>query len=139
MGTTSQVSGACLCGKVTVTVAAVRDEMGVCHCNMCRAWASGPYFASLCESPPVFNGEEHIGIYASSAWAERGFCKHCGSSLFYRMKQGEIYMLSVGLLKQQDAMQMTRQVFIDEKPAHYAFANNTPTMTGAEIAAKRGR
>ena len=37
----------------------------------------------------MFNGEENIERYSSSAWAERGFCKRCGSSLLYRFEGNE--------------------------------------------------
>jgi hypothetical protein len=30
-------------------------------------------------------------------------------------------------------MVLTSQIFIDEKPAYYTFANQTKTMTGAEV------
>ena len=32
-------------------------------------------------------------------------------------------------------MSLANQVFIDEKPAYYDFANKTGTMTGAEVLA----
>lgn len=33
-----------------------------------------------------FLKDQNLSIYASSDWAERGFCNHCGTVLFWRMK-----------------------------------------------------
>ena len=33
---------------------------------------------------------------------------------------------------------MTHQVFVDERPSYYEFANKTDDMTGAEVFAKYG-
>ena len=85
-----------------------------------------------------FEGEEHISVYDSSPWAERGFCSRCGTHLFYRIKQTKQYMMPVGLRGNLPELVLKREVFIDEKPAFYSFANQTSTMTGAEIFAKYG-
>ena len=37
------------------------------------------------ESPTLVAGV----CQQSSAWAERGFCKNCGSHLFYRLKENK--------------------------------------------------
>ena len=41
----------------------------------------GPSLSVDCGSDVVYEGKEHIVIYDSSAWAERGFCKKCGGHL----------------------------------------------------------
>ena len=75
-------TGRCLCGKVKFTIGEGVDEIGACHCDMCRRWSGGPMFALHCKGPVEFEGEEHIMRYKSSDWGERGFCGVCGSSLF---------------------------------------------------------
>lgn len=75
-------------------------------------------------------------VFQSSDWAERGFCRACGSHLFYRLRQNGQYILPVGLLEDGASWKFDHQVFIDEKPDFYAFANETNDMTGAEMFAK---
>ncbi len=77
-------------------------------------------------------------MFDSSAWAERGFCSQCGSHLFYRLKETGRFMLPAGLLDDEDGLTFDHQVFIDEKPSYYRFANETKDMTGAEIFAMYG-
>ncbi len=47
-------------------------------------------------------------------------------------------MVPVGLFDEDTSLNFDRQVFIDEKPAYYSFANETLDMTGAEVFAKFG-
>ncbi len=130
--------GSCLCGSVHVIAAAMNWKLGACHCEMCRKWTGGPLMNVFCGTEVEFEGEEHIGIYESSQWAERGFCKKCGSGLFYRIKGNQQYHIPIGLFENTEEVIFAMQVFIDKKPAYYSFSNDTKTMTEAEIFAKYG-
>lgn len=134
----SERKGSCLCGAVRVSAAAADDSVGACHCGMCRKWAGGPFFAVECGSGVSFEGEDNIAVYASSDWAERGFCKHCGSHLFYRLKRTDDYVIPAGLFDDAEGLALNLQIFIDEKPPFYEFANQTKNMTGAEVFAQFG-
>jgi hypothetical protein len=125
--------GRCLCGSVQVVANTMGDKVGACHCNMCRQWSGGPLLAVDCGSEVSFAGEEDITVFNSSDWAERGFCKKCGSHLFYRFKQANQYFVPVGLFEGSGAFTFDHQVFIDEKPEYYCFSNKTRNMTGAEV------
>ena len=71
--------GSCLCGAVHFTAAHCDNHVGACHCNMCRKWGGGPFLEVACGNEVSFEGEDNISVYQSSDWAERGFCKNCGS------------------------------------------------------------
>ena len=125
--------GSCLCGAVRVHVAERAGQVGACHCGMCRKWGGGPLLAVDCGTDVSFEGEENIGVYDSSDWAERGFCTKCGTHLFYRLKETRQHMLPAGLLDDSDDLVFDHQVFIDRKPPYYRFANETRDMTEAEV------
>lgn len=129
-----RVAGSCLCGAVKVSGEAKTTDVAACHCDMCRRWSAGPYMEVTCEQVR-FDGEENIGRFRSSEWAERGFCKECGTNLFYQIVGADEYQLSVGLLDDQSKLRFSLQVFTDSKPAFYEFANKTKMMTGAEVVA----
>lgn len=130
----SEKHGKCLCGAVRVTAKAASNHVGACHCRMCRRWSGGPYVEINCGSDVTFKGQEHISVFGSSDWAERGFCAKCGTHLFYRIKQTKDHMMPAGLFDSDEgALTFTTQVFVDEKPDYYSFANNTQNMTGPEI------
>jgi len=136
MSDTSVGKGHCLCGRIKVSGSKMSHNVGSCHCSMCRRWTGGPLLAVDCGSDVSFEGTEHIGVYDSSGWAERGFCKHCGTHLFYRLKESDQYFIPVGLFDGDENFIFDHQVFIDEKPAYYCFSNETQNMTGAEVFAK---
>src|SRR5262245_6429528 len=127
------MSGGCLCGAVRFTATPVSQEIGVCHCSMCRKWSAGPFFAIDCGTTVKFEDTASLGVFRSSEWAERCFCKNCGSTLFYRLVGKDLYFGSSEAFDDHSGMSFTSQVFIDEKPAYYDFANKTAEMTGAEV------
>ncbi|MCG8652393.1 MAG: GFA family protein [Pirellulales bacterium] len=133
MGDSGGRTGGCLCGKVRYKTTKPVDTVSVCHCDMCRRWNGGPAFAFECEKAVEFEGADNIVHYRSSDWAERGFCGICGSNLYYRFVESGYYSLNVGTLDDQSGLTLENQIFIDEKPDFYRFANETTMMTGEEI------
>ncbi len=129
-------SGSCLCGATLITAKNISKNVGACHCSMCRKWSGGPLMAVDCGTDVLFEGEENISVFNSSEWAERGFCNKCGSHLFYRLKESNQYVMPVGLFDNNEMFVFDSQIFIDEKPSFYCFANETNEMTGAEVFAK---
>ena len=132
------ISGKCLCGAVAFSAKIAEPHVGACHCAMCRKWGGGPFMEVDCGSDVSFEGAENISLFSSSDWAERGFCSKCGSNLFYRLKENGQTMMAVGLLDDDSGLALKGQVFIDEKPAYYNFAEKTENFTGAEIFAMFG-
>src|SRR5256885_974828 len=78
------MNGHCLCGAVSFVSPQAR-EIGACHCGYCRRWGGGPMLTVHCGPDVKFEGGENIGTYASSEWAERAFCRQCGTHLYYRL------------------------------------------------------
>jgi len=132
----TQGKGQCLCGGVKFTVKSMSNDVDACHCGMCRRWGGGPLMVVSCGEGVVFEGEENITVYNSSDWAERGFCKKCGSHLFYRLKEIRGHQIPAGLFENQESFNFNLQVFIDKKPAFYTFANKTTEMTETEVIEK---
>jgi len=91
------IHGKCLCGAVSLHVRHDKPSMSACHCSICRRWNGGPYMTLECHEAPRIEGMEHVRTFASSEWAERGFCAQCGTHLFYRLAKGEFYAVSAGL------------------------------------------
>lgn len=137
MSETMSATVHCLCGAVTIKAEAVSKHTGACHCGMCQKWGGGPLLAVDGGTSVTLEGEDNIGVYDSSEWAQRGFCKQCGTHLFYRLKGNNQYMLPAGLFSDlQDRFDLTSQIFIDKKPPYYRFANQTQDLTEAEVFAK---
>ena len=130
---TDPMPGGCLCGAARFTARPKAMHMGVCHCHMCQRWNGGVAMAVECEGEVTFEDESALGVYVSSDWGERGFCKSCGTSLFWRMRDRSMYSIAAPAFDDMSQFAFTTEIFIDEKPAAYSFANDTKKMTGEEI------
>lgn len=132
------LNGKCLCGAVGYTITKDQKAVGACHCSSCQAWSGGAFIGVQAGADEAeLQGAEHLTIYASSPWAERAFCSKCGSSMFYRVTapgpmQGEFHF-GAGTLTDWSGLELTEEIFIDRKPAAYAFAGARKTMTAAEM------
>jgi hypothetical protein len=132
-------TGHCLCGAVKLEVELAEAAFDACHCGMCRRWhGGGPGLGINLKGQPKVAGAEHVTVYTSSEWAERAFCKTCGTHLYYRMKDGSFVNLCLGVLDSMDGLAFTTQIFVDCKPEAYAFANSTKMMTEAQVLAMFG-
>ena len=136
MSSVIESKGTCLCGAVSIQAKSMATDVGACHCNMCRKWTGGPLLAVDCKDEIKIAGEKNISVFESSEWAERGFCSKCGTHLFYRLKQNNQYFVSAGLLDAESKLHFDHQIFIEEKPEYYSFANETKNMTGEEVFAQ---
>jgi hypothetical protein len=67
---------------------------------------------------------ETLAVFASSEFAERGFCSRCGSHIFHRPVLGPELAISAGLLNNTDLI-ITRELFHDSKPVWYRFDANS--------------
>ncbi len=136
MTETKTGTGTCLCGAISFTAQNMKNRIGACHCNMCRKWGGSAFMEVDCGPDVKFEGEEKLSVFNSSEWAERCFCAVCGSHLFYRLKESQDHMIPVGLFDEDHDLVFDHQVFVDEKPDYYQFANKTEDLTGAELFAK---
>ena len=125
--------GKCLCGSVELEVEYTSNEIAACHCSMCRNWGGGPMLAIDCADCVTISDETSVTRFPSSQWADRGFCKKCGTHLFYYLKPASQYHIPIGLLQTDNSFTFSHQIFIDEKPEYYSFSNETQNMTGAEV------
>lgn len=129
----SQHQGQCLCGSVTFTVVPKNSDVGVCHCDMCRKSNAGPFFALDCGDTLSFTKEDGLAVYNSSEWADRLFCKNCGGSIAWRLKDKSINIVAVDLIEGVGDLRLDHEVYIDSKPDYYDFAQDTTKMTEADV------
>lgn len=85
-----------------------------------------------CGSDVHFTGVEHIAVYRSSDWAERAFCKMCGTHLYYKLLTTGEFFVPAGAFESTD-FRLASQIYIDKKPDYYSFANQTPTLTEQQV------
>jgi len=131
------MKGQCVCGATTFTVELKNHDVHACHCSICRRQTSGVIMTIDVEQGSLqFTQDEHLSIYNSSAWGERGFCNCCGTNLFWRTKDQSYCNINAFALDQQPQdIKFDMEIFIDNKPEFYAFNNETKKLTEADVIA----
>ena len=131
-----KLSGGCLCGAVRFVADEVETDHHACHCGMCRRRSGGAPFFAAHTREVTFEGSEHLVRFASSAWAERGFCRTCGANLFYFLRPTATHMMSVGAFDDPTPFRLVREICVDRKPEGYALAGDHPRWSEAEAFAR---
>lgn len=110
--------GACLCGAVQFEIELPTKWVAHCHCTLCRrahgaayvTWASVPVAQFRLRS-----GEVDVVHYRSSANATRGFCRVCGSTMFFQSTRwaGEMHVALANMLDPVDRAPQVHAFYSD--------------------------
>ncbi|WP_324289803.1 GFA family protein [Frigidibacter sp. RF13] len=128
MSDTTPHPGSCLCGAVAFTATGpLRDVLG-CHCSQCRK-TSGHYWAAT--SVPLerfeITTDEGLVWFRSSATAERGFCRRCGASLFWKPEGEGRMAIAPGAFDDAPPFTLSGHIFTEDAGDYYAPDGPPPT------------
>ena len=127
-------TGQCMCGAIRYEVE-VKGHFNICYCKMCQRWASGSFMGVPTTAFKVIAGTEHMKVVRTSDWADRAFCRECGSNIYYHARDYGTPAVTLGSLDDSSGLSPTRQYYIDKKPEGFSIAEETLTMTEAECIA----
>ena len=132
-------SGGCLCGAVRVRATLPALDVHLCHCEQCQRWTGGGPLTAIRVKDVALSGEDMIGTYHASAHGERGFCKKCGTTLYWKMQGKSLAFLPVGLFDDQSGMKVTEEIFVDQRAcwlgAHEGAAQHDEAEMQAQLQA----
>lgn len=119
--------GGCLCGAVRFEATAPLREVVVCHCGQCRKWHGAPPYYTAVELPRfrVTKGDQ-LAWFDSSPQAKRGFCKACGSSLFWQGAGRDYISFTAGSLDGATHLKTARHIHVADKADFYDVADGLP-------------
>jgi hypothetical protein len=124
--------GACLCGTVRFEAKLDRDRGDACHCSQCRRW-SGNYWASVnvdLKSLKFLKGASDLSWFRSSDLVRRGFCRTCGSALFWHADRHKDYghriALALGALDAPTGVRISEHIFVADKGDYYDIKDGLP-------------
>ncbi len=131
--------GGCQCGAVRYSLYAEPTNPHVCHCRMCQK-AFGGYFAALAGVPledfAWIKGTP--GIFRSSELVERGFCRDCGTPLFFRYVDKDRISVSLGSLDDPTRVAPAKQYGLESQLPFVATLTTLPgTRTEDDVPAER--
>ena len=114
-------TGGCQCGAVRYALAARPENACICHCRMCQK-QFGSFFGAFCdvaaEDFRLTRGEP--GWFESSDEARRGFCRDCGTPLFYKFLSTGRVAVSIGSLDRHSEMKPEFQYGIEAREPWFA-------------------
>ena len=126
-----------MCGAVRFSAAEMEDEFSACYCKTCQRWVGGAFRGVGVNADKLtLTGSEHIGLIKSSDFAERAFCRKCGSALWYRLTAGKYTgntSISVGLLDETEGMTLKYELFTDYKDSTNLVPEGAAQVTSAEV------
>jgi hypothetical protein len=104
----------------------LRDVLG-CHCQQCRK-QSGHYWAatSVTDEALTLTRSNGLAWYRASDTAQRGFCKLCGSTLFWKPDNADRTAVGAGSLDRETGLRMTHHVFVADKGDYYRIEDGLP-------------
>ena len=102
---------------------------------MCRRWG-GAFYSALESRQFTIHGEDNVAVYRSSEWAERAFCKTCGSNLWFKFLPTGNRSFSAGLFDSASSAKVEKEIFVDEAASWTCIGGEHPKMTGEEIIAE---
>jgi hypothetical protein len=131
-------AGGCDCGAVRYRVQGRMRDSVVCHCGQCRrTHGHAPGYSKARIAELATEGEGSLAWYASSKEAKRGFCRACGSSLFWRSRDSDGISITAGSLKAPTGLKTARHIFAADKGDYYEIADSVPqdpgTMSGDPV------
>jgi hypothetical protein len=121
---TVYATGGCQCGAVRYRVTAPLGSAGICHCRMCQR-AAGNVFAPLVTARGV-EWQGSPATWASSDMAERGFCAHCGTPLFFRDFGSDEVELMIGAMDDPGAAPPDHHYGVESRVAWLKLADGLP-------------
>ncbi len=112
--------GTCLCGAIRYEVTGPLRDSIACHCAQCRK-TSGHYWSATQVPLAQFRLIHAEGLvwFQSSDSARRGFCKHCGASLFWEPTEGEVISIGSGTLDLPTGLTTSQHIFTEDKGDYY--------------------
>lgn len=126
-------TGACLCGAVAFETRGPLRDITACHCSQCRR-TSGHYWAATSVPLSAFRltCEEGLAWFRSSASAQRGFCKTCGASLFWKPDGEDRVAIAAGAFDGQPPFRLTRHIFTEDAGDYYTPEGPPPAPSAAD-------
>jgi len=112
--------GGCACGEVRFRTGGELRPVVACHCSQCRrAFTNYGAFTAVERSALAVDNEAAVSWFDSSPGVRRGFCRHCGSALFWDRASNDYVSIAAGAFDQPSGLQLARHVYVADKADFY--------------------
>ncbi|MGH7003190.1 MAG: GFA family protein [Alphaproteobacteria bacterium] len=124
---TEEHRGSCLCGQVRFETSGPLRGIVYCHCSQCRKQSGHHYAATNVQDDRIrISGEDNIAWYEASSFARRGFCRNCGSVLFWKHRELDYVSVMAGAFDAPTGLRGESHIFVGDKGDYYEIADDLP-------------
>lgn len=113
------LQGRCLCHAITFTINEPPRRVSHCHCRICQRQHGAAFatYISVSHASVELAGVDALQWYRSSPEVQRGFCVHCGSSLFWHHQQepDDLIAIAVAALDNPPHFESIRHLCLAER------------------------
>ena len=119
-GSNKATKGSCLCGAVRFEITGPLRQVIGCHCTQCRK-QTGHHMAATQAKLSDLTISEDRGLhwYEASDTAKRGFCKECGSTLFWQRHGADKIAIAAGSIDGPTNLKIIKHIYIADKGDYY--------------------
>ncbi len=121
-----QIRGGCLCGACRYETAATPIDIRACHCTLCQKATGAPFYARVRVPLDAVTMSGPVGWWHSSPALRRGFCTHCGTSLYAERAGANTLGLCMGSLDEPDRFRPSDHIWVSKKQAWLTLADDLP-------------
>lgn len=130
------IEGGCLCGSIRYRAKSMPLRGVICHCAMCRRHSGAPALSFVHFARQQFRwlGDEPTR-YRSSQFAERGFCRKCGSTVsMHEEVLADRVQIAVGSLDEPNRVSIDDHVWTSEQIDWFDVADDLPRYSASSDA-----
>lgn len=130
-------SGSCLCGAVRFRTRGPLRGVVYCHCSQCRKQTGHFVAATASKDADIdIEGAEALTWYGASDVARRGFCRGCGSVLFWKHNELDTISIMAGSFDKPTGLSAESHIFVGDKGDYYAIYDGLPQFEKSTPAIK---
>ena len=122
-------TGSCLCGDVAFEITGPVEQLGHCHCSMCRKFHGSAFATFGVVAPADFRwlrGEGKVVHFQSSSHGWRNFCGRCGAGTPALPPGGPFALVPMGAVAEDPGARPVLHFFVGSKAPWHAIADDLP-------------
>ena len=119
------LNASCLCKGIDMKIKGEFRPIVNCHCIQClKTHGNYAAYTSVLEGNITYKSKNTLKWFISSIKAKRGFCKTCGSSVFFKRFGSKAIHISAGLFKNPSKLKTISHIYVKNKRDYYKISDN---------------
>ncbi len=123
------LTGSCLCGDIAFEINGPVDQIGHCHCSMCRKFHGAAFATFAVTAPEHFHwrrGEDKAAHFRSSSHGWRNFCPRCGSAVPACPPGGPFALIPLGNVAEDPGTRPSVHFFVRSMAPWHTITDDLP-------------